>query len=104
MYDKLTDLFLDWNSKINLSAIRDREWVKLKHIQDSLEGLKVIEKLTFMSSWTWFRISGWKLEDFGSSPEWQTKRGDKSIWRKMGLYDLNTRLAYKRYKLFCWNL
>jgi 16S rRNA G527 N7-methylase RsmG len=25
MYDKLVDVFLDWNSKINLSAIRDKE-------------------------------------------------------------------------------
>ena len=44
MYDKLVDLFLDWNSKINLSAIRDKNWVEIKHIKDSLEWLKIIEK------------------------------------------------------------
>ena len=45
MYNKLVDLFLDWNSKINLSAIRDKNWVEIKHIKDSLEWLKTIEKL-----------------------------------------------------------
>lgn len=34
--EKLADLFLDWNSKLNLSAIRDRDGVLLKHIVDSL--------------------------------------------------------------------
>ena len=50
MYNKLIKLFLDWNSKINLSAIRDKEWVKIKHIQDSLIGLDVIEKNIFKNS------------------------------------------------------
>jgi len=52
IYDKLVDLFLDWNSKINLSAIRDKEGVKTKHINDSLEWLKVIEDLD------WLRTDG----------------------------------------------
>lgn len=33
---QLADVFLDWNSKLNLSAIRDREGVLVKHIIDSL--------------------------------------------------------------------
>ena len=33
---QLVDLFLDWNSKINLSSIRDAEGVWEKHIADSL--------------------------------------------------------------------
>lgn len=32
----LITLFLDWNSKINLSAIRDEAGVREKHIEDSL--------------------------------------------------------------------
>jgi len=36
-FDQLINLFLDWNSKINLSAIRDKEQVEVKHIKDSLE-------------------------------------------------------------------
>lgn len=35
-YDQLVELFLDWNSKINLSAIRDEDGVREKHIVDSL--------------------------------------------------------------------
>jgi len=44
-YNQLIEVFLSWNTKINLSAIRDEEWVKIKHIQDSLEWLKIIEQL-----------------------------------------------------------
>jgi len=34
--EKLADLFLEWNQKLNLSAIRDKDGVLLKHIVDSL--------------------------------------------------------------------
>lgn len=36
VYEALVELFLDWNSKINLSAIRDADGVREKHIADSL--------------------------------------------------------------------
>lgn len=42
-FEKLCDLFLDWNSKINLSAIRDREGVYEKHFVDSLLATKHID-------------------------------------------------------------
>lgn len=41
--DKLIHTFLEKNKQINLSAIRDEDWVKVKHIQDSLELEKLIE-------------------------------------------------------------
>ena len=67
MYDKLTDLFLDWNSKINLSAIRDKKWVEIKHIQDSLEGLKVIEKLANDPRWLDPKINlEWQSSSFSN--------------------------------------
>ena len=55
--DKLIQTFLEKNKQINLSAIRDEEWVKVKHIQDSLELEKIID-------WKeWMRIAdigtGW---------------------------------------------
>ncbi|MDP3976150.1 MAG: 16S rRNA (guanine(527)-N(7))-methyltransferase RsmG [bacterium] len=34
--ESLADVFLEWNQKMNLSAIRDRDAVLLKHIVDSL--------------------------------------------------------------------
>ena len=42
---------MEKNKQINLSAIRDEEWVKVKHIQDSLELEKII-------NWKeWMRIA-----------------------------------------------
>lgn len=41
--DNLIHAFLKKNKQINLSAIRDEEWVMIKHIQDSLELEKIIE-------------------------------------------------------------
>jgi 16S rRNA G527 N7-methylase RsmG len=35
-FNQLIKYFQDWNSKINLSAIRDEEGIKVKHIKDSL--------------------------------------------------------------------
>jgi len=45
IYDKLIKYFIDWNSKINLSAIRYEEGIRLKHIQDSLYGNKILSQL-----------------------------------------------------------
>ncbi len=41
--DKLIQTFLEKNKQINLSAIRDEDWVMVKHIQDSLELEKFID-------------------------------------------------------------
>ncbi len=41
--DNLIQAFLKKNKQINLSAIRDEEWVRVKHIRDSLELEKIIE-------------------------------------------------------------
>ncbi len=41
--DKLIHAFLEKNKQINLSAIRDENWVIVKHIQDSLELEKIID-------------------------------------------------------------
>ncbi len=54
--EKLITVFLDWNSKINLSAIRDADGVREKHILDSLELVKIIDIddwLEALDLWTW---------------------------------------------------
>ena len=56
-WDNLIQAFLEKNKQINLSAIRDEDWVRVKHIQDSLQLEKFIE-------WKeWMRIAdigtGW---------------------------------------------
>ena len=60
-WDNLIHAFLEKNKQINLSAIRDEEWVMVKHIQDSLELEKVIEWKEWMKIadiWTggWFPL------------------------------------------------
>lgn len=53
--DKLVYTFLEKNKQINLSAIRDEEWVMIKHIQDSLELDKIInwkEWMKIADIWT----------------------------------------------------
>ncbi len=40
MRASLIATFLEYNSKLNLSAIRDEEGVRVKHIQDSLQLLE----------------------------------------------------------------
>jgi len=63
-YGKLIESFLTWNEKINLSAIRDGEQVKIKHIKDSLviksilKDLKLKENKDFVDVWTgsWFPL------------------------------------------------
>ncbi len=64
--EKLIDVFMDRNSKINLSAIRTREGVYTKHILDALEikKLEIFEKintkrsLSVIDLWTgwWFPL------------------------------------------------
>ena len=39
-WKRLIEIFLQKNTELNLSAIRDKDWVQLKHIQDSLKLLE----------------------------------------------------------------
>ena len=82
MYKKLVKIFLEKNKKINLSAIRDEQWVDTKHIKDSLEGLKIIQNLILkinkssskfpnnpqislvdVGTWSWFPILPLAIEN-----------------------------------------
>ena len=59
--DNLIHAFLEKNKQINLSAIRDEDWVRVKHIQDSLELEKIIDWKEWMriaDIWTgwWFPL------------------------------------------------
>lgn len=47
--NRLIEIFLRENKQINLSAIRDKDWVMIKHIMDSLELEKIIEWKEWMS-------------------------------------------------------
>ena len=60
-WNKLIQVFMEKNKLINLSAIRDEEWVMIKHIKDSLVLEKIIEWKNWMNIadiWTgwWFPL------------------------------------------------
>ena len=60
-WGSLIQAFLEKNKQINLSAIRDENWVMVKHIQDSLELEKIIkwkEWMKIADIWTgwWFPL------------------------------------------------
>ena len=46
--EPLIETFLEKNKQINLSAIRDEDWVRVKHIQDSLELEKIIKRKAWL--------------------------------------------------------
>lgn len=59
--EKLIKVFLEKNSQINLSAIRDEEWVYVKHILDALEIQNVFDLEEWMQvcdvgTWWWFPL------------------------------------------------
>ena len=64
-FEKLYDIFTDWNGKINLSAIRDREGIFEKHFVDSLLGMKFFDfdnkKILDLGSGGGFRVYRWRL-------------------------------------------
>lgn len=57
MRKRLIDVFMEKNSQLNLSAIRDPDWIMVKHINDSIELNK------FLKLWKWKKIcdigTGW---------------------------------------------
>lgn len=88
MYKKLVNLFLSWNSKINLSAIRDEKWVKIKHIQDSLEWLKIIDQLNL--KWKIDLVDIWSGSWFPVLPLAIEKNNWDFIWIESVKKKVNT--------------
>lgn len=60
-WEKLINEFIKINSQINLSAIRDPEWIYTKHILDSIENNKILkfrkwQKVCDVWTWWWFPL------------------------------------------------
>lgn len=56
-WNTLIEVFLKKNLELNLSAIRDKEWVRVKHIEDSLKILETWILKPWMKVadvWTWW--------------------------------------------------
>lgn len=117
-FDKLVELFVYRNNRVNLSSIRDIEWIRTKHIEDSLiifsdEFLNKFPKLNLFFEknlkscdvWTgwWFPLlplaickSNWKFVWIDS----RKKKIDilKDIVNKLGLS--NVKLVWSRAEEF----
>ena len=61
LWQKLVEIFLEKNSHINLSAIRESEWVYIKHILDSIQPSEIdfldnlfMRAQSMLDIWTWW--------------------------------------------------
>ena len=59
--NKLIDIFIKYNSQINLSAIRDPDWIYQKHILDSIElnnffNFKIWSSIADIGTWGGFPL------------------------------------------------
>lgn len=106
-YNKLIEIFLDKNSQINLSAIRDEKWIKIKHIEDSLvikpilKELNLTKNLDFVDVWTgsWFPLIPLAMEYKNNNFTWIESVRKKvnavnDIIKKMKLQ--NVKIIWKR--------
>lgn len=85
-FNELFELYNEWNSKINISAIRDEKSIILKHFVDSLLWNEVFnfewKKVLDVWSWWWFPLF----------PLWITNPSADftaldSVWKKLKVID-----------------
>ncbi len=107
MYNKLISLFKDWNSKINLSAIRDDDWIKIKHIEDSLVGNKILHNLfdkndkilvCDVGTWSGFPLLPLAIEN----PNWDFISIESVKKKVNAVKDIAEKLGLKNIK-FIWD-
>jgi len=86
-FEKLLQIFIEKNSKINLSAIRDEEWIIVKHFIDS------VFLSTFIDLLPWEKVvdmwTGWGFPLLPlaiTNPETQFL-GVDSVWKKLKAID-----------------
>ena len=98
--DNLIHVFLEKNKQINLSAIRDEEWVRVKHIQDSLELEKNIDWKEWMKIadiWTWW---GFPLIPLAlSHPEYKFVGIDSVRKKTIAVWEILKELAIKNVEM-----
>jgi len=84
-FEKFLELFKDTNSKINLSAIRDDEWIIEKHFIDSIMLNVFVElewKVADMWTWGWFPLLPLAITNPNVSFTWID-----SVWKKLKAVD-----------------
>ena len=64
-FERYFELLVEWNQKINLTAITDEEGVYLKHFYDSIASRKNNKSSDlFARYWSWSRFSKYSYQDF----------------------------------------
>jgi 16S rRNA (guanine527-N7)-methyltransferase len=74
-FQKLIDVFIERNQKINLSSIRNPEDIYIKHILDSLELNKIIkfkkwDQILDIWTWWWFPLLPLAMSNLDSNFVW----------------------------------
>ena len=108
--DKLTHIFLEKNKNINLSAIRDEQWVNIKHIQDSLVLEKLIERKKWMHiadvwTWWWFPLMPLAISHPECSFAWidSIKKKTIAVWDILNeLWVKNVEMIWSRIEDLKW--
>lgn len=85
LFEKFLNIFMEKNSQINLSAIRDKEWIIEKHFIDSIMLSAFTElKWKILDLWTWWGFPWIPLAIV--NPEAKFTLMD-SIWKKIKVVD-----------------
>jgi len=81
-FKELFELYNDWNSKINVSSIRDEEWIYLKHFLDSLLWNEVFnfEWKKVLDVWSWWGFPLFPLWITNPSADFTAL---DSVWKKI---------------------
>ncbi len=105
---KLIDKFIEINWQINLSAIRDQEWVYVKHVLDSLELNKILKFKKWSSvcdigtGW-WFPLMPLAMTNPDIQFTWidSVNKKLKAVWEIVSyLWLENVNLIWKRIEDF----
>lgn len=80
-FEKFLEIFMEKNSKINLSAIRDKDWIIEKHFIDSIMLNIFVElewKVADMWTWWWFPLIPLAIINTEAQFVWID-----SVWKKL---------------------
>ena len=97
-FEKFLTIFKEKNSQINLSAIRDDEWIIEKHFIDSIMLNIFIElewKVADMGTWGWFpliplAIINTEVQFTGIDSVWKKLKAIDEFTEKLNLHNVKT--------------
>lgn len=98
-FEKLSELYLDWNSKINTSSIKEKNEIVIKHFLDSLLWNECInfdwKNVLDVWSWWWFpaiplAITNPWAKFTSLDSVWKKLKVIENIWEELWLKNLKT--------------